>query len=318
MDPLSDVLRAVRLSGAYFYAVEATAPWSVHAAGTRELIPRVLPTAEHVIAYHILTSGRAYASIVGGEATLLEPGDVVVLPHGDAHLLSSDPARFPNAQRMGSAAARYPEVVRLGAGAVPEATFVCGFLGCDLQPFNPLLASLPRLLVARGMRGGWIERFAQEVLAETRRGSAGSELMLSRLAELMFLEVLRHHATSDGAGRTGWFAALGDPVAGAALSRLHATPARAWTLDALAAEIAVSRTRLAERFTRALGVPPMQYLAQWRMQLAAGSLADGGAKIAAVAERVGYESEAAFSRAFKRATGLAPGAWRALRAPRAA
>ncbi len=310
MDPLSDVLRAVRLSGAFFYRVEAMSPWSAHAIGAQELRADVMPDAEHLIAYHILTSGRCFAGLIGETPVEMLPGDVILFPHGDPHHMSSMGGRLMNPQRVGAHAARYPQIVRLGGGTTPDATFVCGFLGCDRLPFNPLLASLPRRIHARGLRDGVVARFADQVVEESQKGNAGAAEVLTRLAELMFVEVVRHHAVSMGEGQSGWLAGLADGVVAGALARLHAEPSRAWTIESLASEVGVSRSTLAERFTRLVGHPPMQYLAAWRMQLAAGLLTPGRAKVATIAASVGYESEAAFSRAFKRATGVAPGAWR--------
>lgn len=313
MDPLSDVLRVLRLSGAFFYRVEATAPWSAHAIAAQELRAEVMPGAEHLIPYHILVAGHCFAGLIGEPPVAMLPGDVIVFPHGDAHHMSSMGGRLLNAQRVGAHAARYPEIVRLGGGSTPDAVFVCGFLGCDREPFNPLLASLPRRIHARGLHAGALATFARQVVDESQKGNAAAVDVLTRLAELMFIEVLRHHAGTLGADQTGWLAGLTDGVVGGALARLHAEPSRAWTLEDLASAVAVSRSTLAERFTRLVGVPPMQYLAAWRMQLAAGLLTPGRAKVSAVAATVGYGSEAAFSRAFKRATGVAPGAWRSRR-----
>lgn len=310
MDPLSDVLRVVRLNGAYFYRVEASAPWSVQSLEASELAPRVMPDAEHLIPYHILTSGRCFGGLIGEPPVELLPGDVLVFPQGDPHLMSSDiGVRVPD-DTYGVVPARYPETVSVGEGPALDTTFVCGFLGCDRMPFNPLLASLPRQLHVRGISEGWLTAFVSQVIEESKRARAGADCVLTRLAELMFIEVLRHHLGSLPPGQTGWLAGLADPVVGGALSRLHAEPAREWTLASLAAEVAASRSRLAERFTKLVGQPPMQYLAAWRMQVAAGLLSQGNAKVAAIASTVGYDSEAAFSRAFKKATGVAPGAWR--------
>lgn len=310
MDLLSDVLNVVRLSGAYFYDVEAAAPWTVHSARATDLAPRILPDAEHLISYHILTSGRCVGGLIGDDPVELLPGDVLVFPHGDEHYMSSSaevPMRF---DRYGATPDPYPTRLLLGDGSGPDATFVCGFLGCDRRPFNPLLASLPRRLHIRGLNGEWLDAFTTQVVRESRKERAGSVVVLTRMAELMFIEVLRHYADHLPAGQTGWLAGLADPVVGGALARLHADPARDWTLEELAREVSASRSRLAERFMRLVGQPPMQYLANWRMQVAAGLLRAGREKVSAVAATVGYDSEAAFSRAFKKATGKAPGAWR--------
>jgi len=304
-DPLSDVLRAVRLDGAFFYAVQASQPWSVEAVAAKELTPQVLPGAEHLISYHILTSGRCWGGLTGEPAVPLGPGDVIVFPHGDPHVMSSDPKLHSEPATPG----RFPETVTLGDGEV-TATFVCGFLGCDRRPFNPLVSTLPRQLHLPGLSSGWLQSFARQVVEESQARRVGADSVLTRLAELMFVEVLRRYIETLPAEQRGWLAGLRDDAIGRALGLLHGDPARAWTLDELAAGVAMSRSAFADRFTTLVGQPPMQYLTHWRMQLAAGRLAAGSAKVAAIAEQVGYESEEAFSRAFKRLMGVSPGAWR--------
>jgi AraC-like DNA-binding protein len=315
MDPLSDLLRVVRLDGAYFYAVEAAAPWIVESAPAHELKPQILPKAEHLVAYHILTGGRCYARLLGGDPVELLPGDVLVFPHGDANVMSSGrDLRAPGVTT--SFPHRYPHTVIMGNGKPPAATFVCGFLGCDRRPFNPLLAALPKMMVVRGMSAAWLDSFAGRVTDQSQLGRPGADGVLTRLAELMFIELLRQYLQDLPAGQTGWLAGLRDEVVGRALTLLHEQPGRSWTLAELAREAASSRSSLAKRFMELVGQPPMQYLAQWRMQVAANLLAQGQAKVASVGTEVGYDSEAAFSRAFKKATGLAPGAFREARRDR--
>ncbi|HKG92468.1 MAG TPA: AraC family transcriptional regulator [Gemmatimonadaceae bacterium] len=313
MDPLSDVLRAVRLSGAFFYLVEAGDPWSVSTCAARELVPRVLPEAQHLISYHVLVSGSCWGGLDGESQVCMRPGDVIVFPHGDAHLLSSAEGLRVDAGQRGTAPERYPGTVFLGPGDRRETTFVCGFLGCDVRPFNPLLASLPRRMHVPGIAGGWLSQFPRQAVAESRLGRVGSETMLTRMAELMFIEVVRHHLEHLPPQHTGWLAGLRDAVVGPALSQLHERPAHPWTLAELARAIASSRTVLAERFSQLVGVSPMLYLTRWRLQLAAEQLRRSSAKVAAIGAQVGYESEAAFSRAFKREAGLSPAAWRRAR-----
>jgi AraC-like DNA-binding protein len=313
VDPLSDVLRAVRLTGAYFYMVEATEPWSVLTVEAKKLVPRIHPSADHLVSYHILVSGTCWGGVAGQEQTLMEPGDAIVFPQGNANFLSSVQSRLANAMTLAAVPARYPNSVTLNSGPGAKATFVCGFLGCDLRPYNPLLSALPRQIIARGVAGDWLAEFPRHVVAESREPKPGSETMLTRMAELMFVEVVRRHVASLGASETGWLAGLGDAVVGPALRAMHERPEHAWTLNELAHEIGASRTVLVERFSALVGVPPMQYLTQWRLQLAADQLARGSAKVAAIGAKVGYESEAAFSRAFKRATGQSPSAWRSAR-----
>ena len=313
MDPLSDVLRVVRLSGAYFYLVEAAAPWSVMAAAAKQLAPRILPESDHLISYHVITSGRCWGGVEGQRQILLNAGDAIVFPHGDAHFMSSDEGLHVSPDIYGISPQRYPATVVLGEGSA-ETTLVCGFLGCDSRPFNPLLAALPRCLHAPGAAGGWLATFPRQVVEESRCGRVGADTMLTRMAELMFVEIIRRHLELLPPEQTGWLAGLREPVVGAALSCLHARPAHGWTLAALAREAGSSCTVLAERFTELVGIPPMQYLTQWRLQLAASLLATTTGKVAAIAAEVGYDSEAAFSRAFKRAMRFSPAHFRQHRA----
>jgi AraC-like DNA-binding protein len=315
MDPLSDLLRIVRLDGAFFYAVEAAEPWSVEAVAAKELSPRIMPDAEHLISYHILTEGRCYGGLVGEEQVELLPGDVIVFPHGDPHVMSSGRGVRVGQDVHSSAPDRYPFRVYHGGEGPRSTSFLCGFLGCDRRPFNPLLAALPRRMHMRGMSNAWLGNFVRQVTEESRLGRSGAEGVLTRLAELMFIEVLRRYLDELPTGQTGWLAGLRDEVVGRALTLLHGRPGHPWTLADLAQEAASSRSSLAKRFAELVGQPPMQYLTQWRMQVAANLLAQSGAKIAAIGAEVGYDSEAAFSRAFKKSTGLAPGAWRAGRRP---
>jgi AraC-like DNA-binding protein len=252
--------------------------------------------------------------VVGAEPIRLEAGDVIVFPHGDAHVMSSSPRvqaevdlehyKVPNSQ--------LPVTVHLDGEAGAHTHLVCGFLGCDVRPFNPLIGALPRVLHVRdrgGESGGWLSQFMQVALAESRAKRSGGESVLARMSELMFVEAVRRHLESLPPEQTGWLAGLRDPQIGRALALLHGRPGFGWTLPALAREVGLSRSALAEHFTHLIGQPPMQYLASWRMQVAAGLLTRGG-KVASVALEVGYDSEAAFSRAFKRLVGRSPTTWR--------
>jgi AraC-like DNA-binding protein len=309
MDPLSDLLRAVRLTGAHFFQSSASGTWGMEAAPAGELSPRILPASEHLIAYHLVLTGRCWGGMSGTSPVPLEAGDVILFPHGDGHVMCSGPE--PGAAVMPvHTVPRFPRSTGIGDPENAEVTLVCGFFGCDRQPFNPLCAALPRQLQMRGLSEGVVGIFARQVVQETTDRRAGSESMLTRLAELMFIEVLRRYldAASDDAG--GWLAGLRDPLVGRALALLHAEPGRRWALTDLAREAASSRSSLTERFTQLVGMPPMQYLTRWRMQLAAGRLRESSAKVAAIASEVGYDSEAAFSRAFKKATGSSPTTFR--------
>jgi AraC-like DNA-binding protein len=204
----------------------------------------------------------------------------------------------------------------LDGGGRQQVTLVCGFVGCDARPFNPLLASLPRVLRIPGVAGdsrSWIAAFLRSIVDESNRKRPGGEAVLERMSEMLFVEVLRHYADELPADQTGWLAGMRDPAVGRALSLLHQRPGEPWTLERLGDEAGLSRSTLHERFVHFIGQPPMQYLAQWRMQLAAGWLRDSDAKVIDIALEVGYENEAAFSRAFRRAVGESPGAWRRAR-----
>src|SRR5262249_37512743 len=193
---------------------------------------------------------------------------------------------------------------------------VCGFLGIDAKPFNPLLASMPPVLRMPGLAAGgssWIANLLHSMVEEPRRKRPGGEAVLQRMSEMLFVEALRRYAATLPPDQTGWLAGMRDPAVGRALALIHERPKEAWTLERLSDQAALSRSTLHERFVQFIGQPPMQYLSQWRMQLAARWLRDTDEKVVEIAMEVGYENEAAFSRAFKRAVGQSPGAWRRAR-----
>src|SRR5215813_4130042 len=313
-DVLSDVLRAVRLTGATYFSVKATEPWVAEAFPAAEVASRVMPAAEHLFEYHLMTQGSCWVGIVGEEPIRLEAGDVVVFPQGDAHVLSSIPGMRgePSLSEYDPPVGKQlPFSLRQGGSGEHTIHVVCGFLGCDARPFNPLLATLPRILKvsARGS-GGWLEALVHLAVAESAEGRTGGETVLARASELMFVEVVRRYVASLPPGHSGWLAGLRDPYVGKALALLHDRPAESWTVESLAKEAALSRSALAERFTELVGDTPMQYLTRWRMQLAATLLRSRAASVSEAASEVGYASEAAFSRAFKKVVGVSPGAWR--------
>jgi AraC-like DNA-binding protein len=304
-DTLSDVLRAVRLQGAVYFFVEAADPWVAEAPPAKAVAAAVMPGSEHVIEYHVVTRGACWAGLVDGEAARLEAGDVVVFPHGDSHVVSSTPGMRAEPDWEGHrrpADEQLPFPYQVGEGD-NQTQLVCGFLGCDARPFNPLLSTLPRMIHVRGgTDDSGLGQFMRLAIDESQRKRAGGECVLARLSELMFVQVVRRYLESLPEDHTGWLAGLRDRHVGRALSLLHGDPAHPWTLEALAQRIGLSRSALADRFTHFVGQPPMQYLTCWRMQVAAGLLAGGHASVAGVALAVGYDSEAAFSRAFKKGT----------------
>jgi AraC-like DNA-binding protein len=316
-DALSDLLRTVRLTGATFFDVVAKAPWVAEQPPREKILPKILPGAEHLIAYHVVTEGRCFTNLIGEAPIAVEAGEVIVFTRGDQHVLSSNPgmradpgAPSPHDATPGG---QLPFFFNIGGDGPTSARFVCGFLACDARPFNPLLDNLPPIIKAgdpKGIDDGWLGQFIRLAMMEAAEKRAGGESVLAKLSELMFIEVVRRHLEALPPEQAGWLAGLRDPFVGKALSLLHARPAYDWTIEELAREAGLSRSVLAERFSELVGVPPMLYLAKWRMQIASALLAGGSTNLATVANEIGYGSEAAFSRAFKKMVGVPPSAWR--------
>lgn len=324
-DILSDVLRTVRLRGAVFYDVVYGDEWVAEAPPARVIAPAVMPGIEHVIEYHVMVRGRGWAGIVGLSPVQLATGDVVMFPQGDAHVMSSAPGMRADDDDLAPVfeTARDPKPIpvawhrgalkfgaRLPEGEI-RTNVLCGFIGCDIKPFNPLIATLPRLLHLPGGDGrGWVVQVLRQAVAESSARRPGGEAMLQRISEMVFVDAVRTHVERLPEESTGWLAGLRDRHVGRALAAMHEAPTRDWTVEALASASALSRSALHDRFSQLIGMAPMQYLANWRMQLAARLLRDTGANVASVALEVGYDSEAAFARAFKRLVGVSPAAWR--------
>jgi AraC-like DNA-binding protein len=312
MDALSDVLRAVRLSGAVFFDIRAAAPWVAATPPGRAIVGAMFPGSEHLISYHVIIAGGCWAGPPDAAPLQLRTGDVIVFPQGDPHMLSSSPGMRTTAELSRYQPPRdgqLPFSITMGSGRRESARFVCGFLGCDARPYNPLLAALPRVIHVTDP-GGALASYVHSALNESREPRIGGDGVLSRLSELMFVTVVRQYLESLPADRADWLAGLRDPFVGRALNALHRAPARPWTLASLARAVGLSRSALAERFAQFAGQPPMHYLTNWRMQLATGYLLGGHESIAAIGARVGYDSQAAFSRAFKKVVGVSPGRWR--------
>jgi AraC-like DNA-binding protein len=314
-DTLSEVLRAVRLTGAVFFAVDASAPWVAETPAAREIGPHIMPGVEHVIEYHVVTAGSCWGGIVDETPVRLETGDVIVFPQGDRHVMSSAPGMrgLPDNDSIQRArTSRLPIAIKMDGGAGERAELICGFLGCDARPFNPLLSTLPRLIHVprQAADDGVIEQFVKLALSESMAQRSGGECVLARLSELLFVEIVRRYLSSLPPENLGWLAGLRDSSIGHVLGKLHDRPAHGWSLEELAREVGMSRSVLAERFSQFVGVPPMQYLAQWRMQLAATLLSSTSMSLSEIAEQVGYGSETALSRAYKRWVGVAPAEWR--------
>jgi AraC-like DNA-binding protein len=316
-DALSDVLRTVRLTGAMFFDVVAKAPWAVESPPRERILPAILPGAEHLIAYHVVVDGKCFATLHGGEPIPIEAGEVIVFIRGDQHVMSSTPDMRPDPAPpdliAAACAGQLPLFINYGGDGAASAKFVCGYLACDARPFNPLLDNLPPVIKAKDPQGadvGWLGQFIRFAMMESADKRAGGESVLAKLSELMFIEVVRRHLEELPPEQAGWLAGLRDPFVGKSLSLMHGAPAHNWTIEELARQAGLSRSVLAERFTDLVGTPPMQYLAKWRMQIASGLLSEGSANLATVANEIGYESEAAFSRAFKKILGMPPSVWR--------
>jgi AraC-like DNA-binding protein len=332
MDVLSDVLRVVRLSGAVFFTADFSSPWAIESPLPDKLAAAVMPEAECVVLFHILVEGECEVACPSHPVTVMESGDVVVFPRGDQHTMRSHGAGTPSPLSSIFSPGRHDEPPQLSYGGGGRASrFVCGYLNCD-QRFSPLVDALPTMLLVRSRDeyssieavdtrgtlpdvvpqgpGTWLGTTLKFTVNEARAARPGNAAILGRLTELMFVEILREYMQRLPANQGGWLSGVNDPYVGRALRLMHEDPVRDWTVDELAREAAVSRSVLAQRFTELVGEAPMRYLAGWRMQLAKQMMRDGAGNIQDIATRVGYESEAAFSRAFKRATGSPPTAWR--------
>ena len=328
-DTLSDLLRSVRLRGAVFFYVSLRDRWSAEASTAQEIAEAVMPGCEHAMEYHMVAKGEGWAAVSGLPPVRLSAGDIVMFPQGDRHVISSAPGLEPSRREPEWVFARRddpkPLPISIRNGVVDDqartsiedadAVLVCGFLGCDLRPFNPLIAALPRVLHLPAARAGdWVARVIDQAVVESSERRPGGDAVLERLSEMMFIDVARRHLDGLPEEATGWLAGLRDRFVGKALTLLHERPDRAWSVDDLGREVGLSRSALHERFVNFLGLPPMQYLASWRIQLGARLLRESNRTVATIALDVGYDSEAAFSRAFRRMVGRPPAAWRKVRA----
>jgi AraC-like DNA-binding protein len=311
-DVLADMLRAVRLTGAVFLKASFTEPFGVLSP---QRYDPTIPMAHlrHVSVFHYVATGGCHIETASGQRRELVAGDLVLLPFAAEHKLWRGNAEFTPASNIVHQDAKEGVWSFTHGGGGTETRFVCGFIESAEMMFAPMFRSLPEMLVDRAddeAVGSGIANTIGELLAKVDSLTPGAEVILGRMMELLFVELLRRHAGRLPPGSKGLLAALNDPLVGRALHLLQADPGRRWTTDELAREVGASRTVLGERFNAVLGKPPIEYLTNWRIQLAADRLRNGKDAIARIAVDSGYESEAAFNRAFKRVTGLTPGRWR--------
>lgn len=313
MDPLLDMLRDMRLTGGIFLDAEFSAPWCISAKVGPEDCSPFTPEPRHIIAYHYVTAGRCLLKVGGQPPVQIESGDIVVLPRNEDHVLGSALNLRPtNADQLIQPGPEGGLAKIVYGGKGEQTQILCGFLGNNL-PHNVFVAMLPSVLklnVAEGAAVGWIESTFRFAANELSHGPATSPAILAKMAELLFMEAVRRYLASLPPAANAWTAGMHDPVVGRALGLLHGQIARRWTTEDLAGELAVSRSAFAERFTRVTGEPPMRYLARQRFEQASAQLKETAEPIARIAFDVGYESEAAFNRAFRREYGIPPAAWR--------
>jgi AraC-like DNA-binding protein len=313
MDALSELLRAVKLSAALFYNSSCTAPWCLQAPKSSAFLPYIRAQATRVIEFHHITEGTAYIR-VGDETTPLAAGDIVMIPHGDAHEMGAGVGGKPIGGEDALSALWSGRIQLASFGGGGEMTgLVCGYLACDGELLKPVLAALPRVVrvnIRTNPAGEWLDNMLRHAVSQAAAATPGSEVILAHLAEVLFAEVLRRYLLTLPDGRTGWLAGAGNPAVGRALAALHREPAFNWTLDLLAEEAGISRSALTEKFTRFIGQAPMAYLTDWRLELGAEALRSTSRSVQRVALDSGYESEAAFNRAFKRRFSLPPARYR--------
>jgi AraC-like DNA-binding protein len=314
MDAISEILSGVKLHGASFFSAEFSAPWGLSAPASSVMVDALAPAA-HLLLYHFVIDGRALARLTNGQSIDLGPGDVVVFPHGDAHEMTSVKGPKPPYPDYGiSSKIKSRDLSTLKAGGGGDtARFVCGYMACDPFISRPILSGLPpvfKVNIRTDRSGHWLEESILHLVEEANSGRVGSAAMLAKLSEALFVDTLRRYVAGLPEQQVGWLAGARDPIVGKSLGLLHSQVAHPWTIAGLADAVGISRSALVERFTRYLSEPPMTYLTRWRLQLAARSLESTPRGVADIAGEVGYESEAAFNRAFKREFGRPPGKYR--------
>ena len=314
MDPLTEVLRSVRLTGGVFLDARFTAPWCVFTKLDGEDCKLFLATPTQMIAYHFIIDGTLLVTVEGEPTIEVRAGEILLLPRNNAHTLASAPGLKPKSARELIRPSADGGLARISHGGGGEAVhLVCGFLASE-ELYNPLIATLPRILkldVRQGTSRDWVEASVRFAAGELTEGKLASSSVMSRLSELLFVEAVRNYSSTLGGQQAGWLKGLADPHVGRALALIHHNPSASWSAEALAREVALSRSAFVDRFTTLVGMPPIRYLTVWRLQTAKLNLRETRTTIAQLAQSVGYEFEEAFSRAFKREFGQPPARWRA-------
>jgi AraC-like DNA-binding protein len=312
MDAFSEILSGVKLSGALFFSAELSAPWGFSSPASNMLAPMLAPGAPHLVIYHFVIDGEAFVQLADGQSIELGPGDVVVLPHGDPHRMTSGrvvTATSLTSEILSKVKSHDLSPLQTGGGGA-TARYVCGYMACDPLLSRQVLTGLPpvfKVNIRTDRSGQWLENSILHLVEEAASGQVGSAAMLAKLSEALFVDTLRRYIANLPEQQGGWLAGARDPIVGKSLGLLHSRVGHPWTIADLAGEVGISRSALVERFTRYLDEPPMTYLTRWRLQLAARSLENTPRGVAEIAAEVGYESEAAFNRAFKREFGQPPG-----------
>ncbi len=312
-DTLSDVLRVIRLSGGVFFRLRLSAPYSIKTFDYETIRQHFADGADRVLPFHMVTEGQIWFGVEGSEPVRLEAGDIIVIPDGAQHFVTDalgvDPMEVSEVE---SGVSGFPPLLTWGGGGA-ETGVLCGFFSCNVRLFNPLMQSLPNLMLIRrdAERTPWLQATLQKTYDETAMKRPGGAALVEGLTSLLFTEVVQRHL-AERAG-DGWLAGLSDPVVGTALQLIHQRPSHGWTVEELARSAGASRSILADRFSETVGMAPIKYLTSWRLELAANRLLESNDSIAEIASEVGYESETAFSRAFKRHVGEPPAGWRASR-----
>lgn len=313
MDALSEVLRVVRLNSAVFFNARFTAPWCFSSPAADSVMQTLHPGAEQLVVFHLLTEGQCHVEVDGRQRAVLRAGDVVIFPQGDAHHMASAPGVAPAAPGdLQAILRRRPRMLQYGGGG--ETTrFICGYLVCDPRLCRSIFMALPQVVVVSLRAQGeqdWLEQSIRYAVAEAASPRPGGEGVLAKLSEVLFVEALRRYIAQLPPEQTGWLAGLRDRVVGKALALMHERPAHAWTLETLAREAGTSRSVLAERFSHYVSQSPMGYLTRWRLALAANMLRTSSLDLSRIAQEVGYGTDTAFSRAFRREFDMPPAAWR--------